>query len=167
MVELQPMQERHFEQTHAWLTGSAELRAQIDSLDVPTPEGNRAYWRRNLQDGTREDFAIVAGGKRHIGNCGLVAINKHRSEVELWIYLGEGRQGGLGGKALKFLLDRAFGPLGLKRVSLRVVASNVRVVSFYERAGFTVEGRARGETVQDGKTVDSILMSVLATERAE
>src|SRR5580765_418962 len=38
MVELQPMTERHFDQTCAWLADSPELRAQIDSLGVPSPD---------------------------------------------------------------------------------------------------------------------------------
>ena len=163
MIELQRMNERHFDQTHAWLASSAGLRAQIDSLAAPTPDGNRAYWRRNLSDESRADFAIVEDG-RHIGNCGLTHIDRRRGKAELWIYLGERRGGGGGSSALKLLLDHAFGPLGLRRVHLRVVETNDRVVEFYRRAGFQIEGRARADTLQDGRSIDSILMSILAHE---
>jgi len=163
MVELEPMAEHHVDRTYAWLANSAELRAQIDSLDEPTPEGNRTYWQRNLADASRADFAIVDGG-RHIGNCGLTHIDRRRGKAELWIYLGEGRGAGQGGKALKLLLDQAFGTLGLRRVHLRVVETNKRVVEFYRRAGFQIEGRARADTIHAGSTVDAVLMSILAHE---
>jgi RimJ/RimL family protein N-acetyltransferase len=165
MVALEPMQEKHFDQTCRWLAASAELRAQIDTLGVPSLEANREYWRRQLQDRSREDYAIV-DGPRHIGNCGLMHIDRARGKAELWIYLGGAYGGGLGGRALELLLDRGFGELGLRRVYLRVVDSNPRAVRFYERAGFKHEGRARADTVQDGRAVDSVLMSILAGERS-
>jgi RimJ/RimL family protein N-acetyltransferase len=164
MVRLEPMDECHFDRTFKWLAGSAELRSQIDSIDVPTLEGNRCYWRRNLQDESREEYAIVAGDGRHVGNCGLVKIDRQRGKAEMWIYLGHDHGTGLGSAALKELLNRAFDGLGLRRVSLRVVEGNDRAIAFYLRAGFKIEGRARSDTVRDGKSIDSTLMSVLSHE---
>ena len=101
---------------------------------------------------------------RHVGNCGLVKIDRRRGKAELWIYLGHGYGTGLGSEALKLLLDHAFGVLALRRVSLRVVDGNQRAVDFYLRAGFEIEGRARNDTIRDGKSIDSTLMSILAHE---
>jgi RimJ/RimL family protein N-acetyltransferase len=164
MVSLEPLDERHFDRTFKWLSDSAELRSQIDSIDAPTLEGNRRYWRRNLQDESREDYAIIVGGDRHVGNCGLVKIDRQRGKAEMWIYLGGDRGTGLGGAALEEMLKRAFDGLGLTRVSLRVVEGNDRAVAFYRRAGFKIEGRARSDTLRDGKSVDSTLMSILSHE---
>jgi RimJ/RimL family protein N-acetyltransferase len=164
MVRLEPMHERHFDRTFEWLAGSSELRAQIDSLDMLSIEGNRSYWRRNLQDQSRQDHAIVTEDGRHVGNCGLVKIDRRRGKAELWIYLGHGYGTGLGSEALKLLLDHAFGVLALRRVSLRVVDGNQRAVDFYLRAGFKIEGRARNDTIREGKSIDSTLMSILAHE---
>ncbi len=154
----------HVDATCNWLMHSAELRRQIDSLDAPEPGGNRAYWRRNFEDRSREDYAILDDEGRHVGNCGLMGIDLRRSKAELWIYLGEARGKGAGGIALRLLLERAFSGLGLARVHLRVVESNERAVAFYERAGFSIEGRARGDTIHDGIRLDSILLSLLAEE---
>jgi RimJ/RimL family protein N-acetyltransferase len=164
MIRLEPMREDHFDRTFEWLSTSADLRAQIDSLDTPSIEGNRSYWRRNLQDQSRQDYAIVTVDGRHVGNCGLVGIDRRRGKAEMWIYLGYDYGTGLGSKALKLLLDHAFGVLALRRVSLRVVDGNQRAVNFYLRAGFMIEGRARSDTVRDGKSIDSTLMSILAHE---
>jgi len=164
MIRLEPMREDHFDRTFEWLSASAGLRAQIDSLDAPSIEGNRSYWRRNLQDPSRQDYAIVTDDGRHVGNCGLVSIDRSRGKAEMWIYLGDSYGTGLGSKALKLLLDHAFAVLALRRVSLRVIDGNQRAVDFYLRAGFKIEGRARSDTVRDGKSIDSTLMSILAHE---
>jgi len=164
MVRLEPMDERHFDQTFKWLAVSADLRAQTDTMDVPTPGGNRCYWRRNLLDKSREDYAIVTEDGRHVGNCGLNRIDRQRSKAEMWIYLGQDYGTGTGGAALRLLLDHAFDGLGLGRVSLRVVEGNHRAVAFYLRAGFKIEGCARADTVRDGRSIDSTLMSILKHE---
>jgi RimJ/RimL family protein N-acetyltransferase len=164
MVQLVRMNEQHLDRTGTWLAQSAALRAQIDSLDVPTPDGNRRYWQQKFQDKSREDYAILAESARHVGNCGLVAIDARREKAELWIYLGETYGRGVGGEALHLLLNRAFDELKLHRVYIRVVASNPRALAFYLRAGFKVEGHARGDTVQDGKRLDATLLSILSDE---
>jgi len=164
MVQLVRMGEEHLDRTWSWLAQSAELRAQIDSLDVPTLDGNRRYWRQKFQDKSREDYAILAEASRHVGNCGLVAIDTRRRKAELWIYLGEAYGQGVGAKALHLLLSRAFDDLKLHRVYIRVVASNPRALAFYLRAGFKIEGHARGDTIQDGASLDSTLLSILSSE---
>jgi len=164
MVRLVRMGEEHIDRTCNWLAQSAALRAQIDSLDVPTLDGNRRYWQQKLQDQSREDYAILAAAARHVGNCGLVAIDPRREKAELWIYLGETYGKGVGGTALHLLLNRAFDELKLHRVYIRVVATNPRALAFYLRAGFKVEGQARGDTIQDGKRLDATLLSILSNE---
>jgi len=165
MVQLVRMAEEHVDRTWNWLAQSTELRAQIDSLDVPSLDGNRRYWQQKLQDKSREDYAILADASRHVGNCGLVAIDARRKKAELWIYLGETYGRGVGAKALRLLLSRAFDELKLRRVYIRVVATNQRALAFYLRAGFKIEGCARSDTIQDGKSLDSTLLSILSDER--
>jgi RimJ/RimL family protein N-acetyltransferase len=164
MVRLEPMDERHFDRTFEWLASAGDLRAKIDSLDLPTLEGNRCYWHRNLKDSSREDYAIISQEGAHVGNCGLVNIERRRRSAKLWIYLGQDYATGVGGQALKLLLHHAFGVLDLWRISLRVVEGNERAVAFYLRAGFKIEGYAREDTVRDGKRIGSTLMSILKHE---
>ena len=127
MVRLVRMSDEHVDRTCTWLAKSAELRAQIDSLDVPTLNGNRRYWQQKLQDKSREDYAILADASRHVGNCGLVAIDSRREKAELWIYLGETYGQGAGSEALHLLLSRA-DELKLHRVHIRAAATNPRAL---------------------------------------
>jgi RimJ/RimL family protein N-acetyltransferase len=165
-VALVPMGETHLAATHRWLSESAELRRQVDSLAPPTVDGNRAYWVAKWGESSREDYAIVAGDV-HVGNCGLTNIDKTRRKAELWIYLGDTRGRGIGGRALGLLLDRGFKGLYLNKIYLRVVSDNPKALHFYETAGFRFEGRLRQDSIHDGAFVDSICMSLLASEYEE
>lgn len=87
-IRLVPMSEAHLPATYRWLSGSSELRRQIDSLRAPTLQGNIEYWHAKWRDATREDYAIVNAVQEHIGNCGLCDIDHQRHKAQLWIYLG-------------------------------------------------------------------------------
>jgi hypothetical protein len=66
---------------------------------------------------------------------------------------------------------RAFGGgvdvLALHRVSLKVVADNVRAVAAYRKCGFVAEGRLRQTFFRDGEWHDDLSMAILAPEWAE
>lgn len=163
MVTLVRFGEEHFETTRCWLTNSAKLREQIDCLSAPSRSGNEAYWRANLTDETREDYAILAAAV-HVGNCGLNKIDPQRGNAQLWIYLGSREGSGIGGKAVRALLARAFGELALERVYIRVLVTNPRAYGFYKTLGFVDEGRLRHDTVHNNDYVDSFLLSMLSGE---
>ena len=163
MVRLVRFDEEHFEATRCWLTNSARLREQIDCLLGPTRSGNEAYWRANLKDGTREDYAILTAAG-HVGNCGLNEIDSKRGKAQLWIYLGTQEGSGVGGKAVRALLARAFDELALERLYIRVLFSNPRAYAFYKSLGFVDEGRLRHDTVHNNVYVDSFLLSMLSGE---
>lgn len=92
---------------------------------------------------------IRGGGRRaHLGEVFLAVHDDH------W-----GR--GVGGAMLGALVDLADNWLGLLRLQLEVSAENPRARRLYERAGFEVEGRLRGDTLTDGALVDSLVMGRL------
>lgn len=73
------------------------------------------------------------------------------------------RQGrGLGRLLLEGALARAQ-EAGVRKVSLRVLATNPTARRLYEAAGFVVEGRLAGEFVLEGTPVDDLLMAWHAT----
>jgi len=71
---------------------------------------------------------------------------------------------GLGAEVLLLVLAHAFGPLGLHRVSLDVLAFNARAIRLYEKVGFRHEGRLRDAVWWEGVPRDLLLMAILATE---
>ncbi|TWB19065.1 RimJ/RimL family protein N-acetyltransferase [Nitrospirillum amazonense] len=71
---------------------------------------------------------------------------------------------GLGMRAMRLLFPHAFGPLGLHRIGLRVLATNTRAVHCYEKLGFQIEGRERQTYSLLGQWHDSLVMGLLAQE---
>ena len=75
---------------------------------------------------------------------------------------GQGR--GLGTEATRLIVGYGIEELGLHRIELGVYSFNPRAQRAYEKAGFVVEGVRREALLWDGEWVDSIVMSVLASE---
>jgi RimJ/RimL family protein N-acetyltransferase len=68
---------------------------------------------------------------------------------------------GIGRKAVNLVLEQAFGPLGLHRVDLRVLAYNHRAIRCYQACGFVLEGVER-ESARVGDTWhDDWIMAIL------
>jgi RimJ/RimL family protein N-acetyltransferase len=86
-------------------------------------------------------LAVPAGDRwQLVGSAGLWINTGNRSaDGGYWIDAAfEGR--GLVTRAMAALLDQAFGPLGLARVTLHIDVANQRSRALADRLGFTEEG---------------------------
>jgi RimJ/RimL family protein N-acetyltransferase len=87
------------------------------------------------------NFAIVDTDDEYLGTISLKSIDKTAKSAEYAISLRKKAQGkGYGYLATVKILDYAFDTLGLERVFLNVLSSNVNAISFYEKFGFVYEG---------------------------
>lgn len=101
-----------------------------------------------------------------IGGVGLWLSSWTHAETWLGISIGErdywGR--GYGSEAVGLAVQYAFLELNLRRVSLGLHAYNERALKAYEKVGFKLEGRMRGEGLRDGVRYDSLWMGILREE---
>ena len=74
---------------------------------------------------------------------------------------------GYGTDMMRLCLRYAFLELGLQRVSLGLHEYNPRALRLYEKAGFRLEGRTRGDLMREGKRYDTLWMGVLREEWLE
>ncbi len=119
------------------------------------------------QDPSELDLAIcLAEGDRHVGNCGLMAIDRDNRTATLGIFIGERdcRGQGFGEEAVRALCRFAFEEMDLRKVRLDVQASNAAAVKTYERAGFRKEGVLREEVFRKGAPIDIVRMGLLRGE---
>ncbi|SFB45216.1 Protein N-acetyltransferase, RimJ/RimL family [Amycolatopsis marina] len=72
---------------------------------------------------------------------------------------------GYGTEATRLVLGFAFATVGLHRVGLEVFDFNTRAQRVYEKCGFVREGVLRDALLWDGTRHDTVVMSVLATDR--
>lgn len=101
-----------------------------------------------------------------VGALGLHSHVPHDRRARLRIGLfAEAQLGrGIGRQAIRLALDAAFGPLGLHRVDLRVLAFNHRAIRCYVASGFLHEGTERQSARVGDVWHDDWIMGLLAAE---
>ena len=113
---------------------------------------------------TSVPFAVVVDDVL-VGAISLWGIDTHNRRAHLGIGLGAPYRGmGYGTDACRVLLRYAFVDRGLHRVQLEVLADNERALRTYRAAGFVEDGRMRASAWVEGRFVDEVVMSVLATD---
>jgi RimJ/RimL family protein N-acetyltransferase len=78
--------------------------------------------------------------------------------IEGFAVLPAERGRGTGALLLDALAQQA-AAAGVRKLSLRVLATNERAQRLYARAGYVGEGVLHGEFVVDGQVVDDVLMA--------
>lgn len=101
-----------------------------------------------------------------VGGASLFAFDSFARHAEAGISLvSEARGHGIGTAAISQLVEFGFVRRNLRRIHLQVIASNVRALRAYEKAGFVFEGRQRQHAWVRGRYEDIVLMGVLRAER--
>lgn len=75
------------------------------------------------------------------------------------------RDRGLGSEATQLIVDYVFDQPSVNRLELEVFAFNPRAIAVYERLGFVREGVRRQALRWNDDFVDSIMMSIVRTDR--
>jgi RimJ/RimL family protein N-acetyltransferase len=108
---------------------------------------------------TLEDDKLIGGVELWVGAW---------AHAEAWMGIVVGDRGywgrGYGTDAVRLIVQYGFIELNLRRISLSVNAYNERAVKSYEKAGFKLEGRVRGEGWREGVHYDGIYMGILREE---
>jgi ribosomal-protein-serine acetyltransferase len=119
------------------------LRAWMPWVD-PTqgPADTRAFIERVRASGDEDGLGIFVD-RSYVGGIGLRP-DEVNGDAEIGYWIGAAYEGrGLVTRACRALIDRAFGDLGLHRVTIRVAPDNARSRAIPERLGFREEGVMR------------------------
>jgi GNAT superfamily N-acetyltransferase len=109
-------------------------------------------------------LSIELDGK-YVGNVNLTNINLVHRNAEYSIMIGsESSRGlGVGFHASSQIIEHGFQHLGLHRIWLTVLESNLRALSLYQKLGFQIEGRMRDSLFKNGDYQDLIVMALINT----
>lgn len=101
-----------------------------------------------------------------IGSTGLWLLRETQGDAWLGIFLGEREYWGkgYGTDAMRLIVGYGFGELNLRRITLGLHAYNERALKSYQKVGFQLEGRGRGEGLRDGVRYDGLYMGILREE---
>jgi ribosomal-protein-alanine N-acetyltransferase len=113
------------------------------------------------------EFAIAdAGSDDFLGTIMLHTCDwkNRRAETRFWL-TPQARGRGVLARALRLVLDWAFGALALERMELTALPENVAVPRIAEKFGYVFEGTMRERNFERGRRVDLLLWGLLRDER--
>jgi len=170
-IYLRGVERDDLDRCHAWMSDPG-LRATL-AQRYPMSLAREADWIERVtrgQDPSELTFAIcLRESGRHIGNCGLVQIDRDNRNAVLGILIGEAdcRGKGLGEDAVRTLCRFAFDELDLHKICLEAYAFNEGPIRTYERVGFRREGLLREDAYRGGRRIDVVVMGLLRGELTE
>lgn len=102
----------------------------------------------------------------HIGNIKIGFINNHYSSGQLSLFIGEKTHWGKGvaTEAIMAITNWAFDELALVRVEAGCCDENTASLRAFLKAGYTVEGYFRKNTVVDGRRIGGFWLGILSDE---
>jgi RimJ/RimL family protein N-acetyltransferase len=149
---------------HAWYQ-QPELWDHLVGDFVPRgAEEALEYMQRWLRPSAQELRLGIevdgVGGPRLVGLAFFSPLDLAAERAELHIMIGDPdeRGHGVGRQAVSLLVARGFA-LGLKRIVLRVLASNLAAQKVYAQCGFRVVGRD-APAVKRGRPAEVIVMQI-------
>lgn len=163
-VTLRPPRAEDLEANLGWIHDPEVTR--FLSFRYPLTEAEEEEWLRRPQGFGAVRFAIETEDGRHIGNCGLEAVDRESRFAVFGIMIGEKDcwSRGYGTDALRTLLRFGFETMNLHRVELEVLEFNARGIRSYEKCGFQVEARLRRHAYREGEYHDALVMGILRPE---
>lgn len=101
-----------------------------------------------------------------VGNAGFSHLDgPHRyATYAIAIFAAGARGQGVGAAATRLVVRYAFEEMGLHRVDLRVLETNVRAIRCYERCGFAREGIELETALVEGRWINDVRMRLLEGE---
>ena len=130
----------------------------------------RSWVEKRIEQEASFNFAIrTLADDRVVGDIGLGGLRWNHGDTFVGIALGDRDDWnkGYGTDAMRVLLRYAFTELNLHRVTLGVFDYNPRAIRSYEKAGFKLEGRMRGNLHREGRRWDELVMGILRREWME
>ncbi len=151
--------------------GREELYGEFlpeDGSGLWSEKNIREHMENNLED-SPNSFRFCIRSLKDDVLIGSMDIWVHSwTQAEGWIGISIGERDywgkGYGTDAMRLIVQYGFIELNLRRISLGVHAYNERAVKSYEKVGFTLEGRMRGEGFRDGVHFDGVWMGVFREE---
>jgi len=160
------------EEYHEVLAANQERLARWEPWAVRPPvlEETRSFLEasvRNWLSGSELPVAIALreGGQWHLVGAASLRINSYSRSGEVGYWIDSHYEGrGLITKTVAALLDQAFGPLGIDRVTLCTDPANERSRAVARRLGFVEEALLRQSTAFPSERRDEVVYGLLADE---
>lgn len=143
------------------------LDDEIGRYFVLTRATSRIYNVERLLEDDRQVLGIITlNDKTPIGLLAFIDYDKEQKKAELRKLIGEPshRSKGYGKEATKLWIQYGIANLGLHKIYLNTLQTNVHNIRLNEELGFKVEGILRNECFIDGKYQDLLRMGLVVDD---
>jgi RimJ/RimL family protein N-acetyltransferase len=150
-VELTTLEDGDSDALFRWINDRETV--ELSATYRPVARSDHDAWFAEVRGRPDVEIYAIRVAGRLVGTCQLHAIDPRAGSAELQIRVGEpdARGQGVGTEAVRLLLERAFGGLGLERVLLHVFESNEWAIATYLKCGFVETGRRNGTVEMEAR----------------
>jgi RimJ/RimL family protein N-acetyltransferase len=113
--------------------------------------------------GQHYEFAILSGpAEGYLGSCAMSGLNKQQSKANLSYWVRTSQTGkGIASQASRLVAQWAFRSLGVQRIEIVVVSTNLPSRGVALKAGATQEGILRNGLWWNGRPYDAVVFSFI------
>lgn len=166
-VELVPLELAHLPHVMTWVNDREVMQYFANRQTDITEDEERRYLEQLIASRTDRAWSIFAGPDRYVGQCSINQIYWPARNGRMFLAIRASEQGkGFGSAAVRALIDKGFGELGLHKLWLIVRRDNRDAQATYVKLGFDFEGVLADEYFVKDRYYDMVRMSRLATPRA-
>ena len=142
------------DEVYAVVDANRERLAQWHAFAAPATPETIQQWIAEVRAAAAADESLacmIARDGRMVGSTGFQPVDWENGVVEIGYWLAAGEEGrGTVSRAVRALVDHAFGVWDLGRVQILCAVQNARSRAVPERLGFTYEGTLRhAERIED------------------
>jgi RimJ/RimL family protein N-acetyltransferase len=165
---LRPLDVSDCEPFYQWSLDREVTLYSLSSYAYPQSKSDITSWLSTINSSNKNvSFGICCKESNElIGYAGISAISTLNRSGEYFILIGNKSYWGkgIGTLVTKLVTNYAIQTLGLHRVQLTASALNKGAIKAYQNSGYKLEGVMRESGYRNGRFVDKVLMSVLASE---
>jgi len=167
LVALRPLAETDVDSIMTWVNRPEIVGNLAAFAGEPMTRDDELAWIRRTLASTDRVWSIFAGDDgRYLGQIGVHQIHARSRVGRLGCVIATRDEMGKGhgSAAIRAVIDRGFGELGLHKLWLMVFRTNERGLRLYRKLGFVDEGVLREEYFHEGGWHDMVRMSLLVHE---
>lgn len=167
LVTLRPLAESDVDHIMTWVNRPEIVGNLAAFSGAPLTRDQELVWiQRTIASADRVWSVFATDDDRYLGQVGIHQIHARSKVGRLGaVIASKGEMGkGYGSAAIRAVMDRGFGELGLHKLWLMVFRTNERGQRLYKRLGFVEEGLLREEYFHEGGWHDMARMGMLARE---
>lgn len=159
MIKLRKLKEKDIPFMLEWMRDEETQHIFQKNMSTITEEQARSFVTGSVnvvENGCSLNYAVVDDlDDEYLGTISLKELDLKNLNAEYAVSFRKCARGnGVALVATNLLLDKAFNELGLHRVYLNVLTTNIRANKFYEKVGFKFEGTSRGILWHEGEFKD-------------